>query len=148
MCPVTHTKKAWHFFAFIGCFEVFDYLYLPITTSKAHAMRRERRRLTLGDNLKVSKFQSIQCTSYFAFSYSMVCITELCGFAHRRFISLQLIFFVIFRPAKIQKSKIITISMKKKLADQRRPYFLRKSARSAGESIRADTRDTRRLFVP
>ena len=24
-----HTKKAWHFFAFIGCFEVFDYLILP-----------------------------------------------------------------------------------------------------------------------
>ena len=96
MCPVTHTKKAWHFFAFIGCFEVFDYLYLPITTSKAHAMRRERRRLTLGDNLKVSKFQSIQCSSYFAFSYSMVCITELCGFAHRRFISLLLIFLLSF----------------------------------------------------
>jgi len=85
------TKKAWHFFAFIGCFEVFDYLYLPITTSKAHAIRRERRRFTLGDSLKVSKFQSIQCTSYFAFSYSMVCITELCGFAHRHFISLLLI---------------------------------------------------------
>ena len=32
-----HTKKAWHFFAFIGIFEVFDYLFLPITTSKAHA---------------------------------------------------------------------------------------------------------------
>lgn len=50
MCfgKVTHTKKAWHFFAFIGCFEVFDYLYLPITTSKAHALRRERRCLTLG----------------------------------------------------------------------------------------------------
>ncbi len=26
---VTHTKKAWHFFAFIGTFEVFDYLILP-----------------------------------------------------------------------------------------------------------------------
>lgn len=24
-----HTKKAWHFFAFIGCLEVFDYLILP-----------------------------------------------------------------------------------------------------------------------
>ena len=24
-----HTKKAWHFFAFIGTFEVFDYLMLP-----------------------------------------------------------------------------------------------------------------------
>ena len=91
LCPVTRTKKAWHFFAFIGTFEVFDYLYLPITTSKAHAIRRERRRFTLGDSLKVSKFQSIQCKSYFAFSFSMVCITELCGFAHRRTVSLLLI---------------------------------------------------------
>jgi hypothetical protein len=32
-----HTKKAWHFFAFIGCSEVFDYLPFPTTTSKAHA---------------------------------------------------------------------------------------------------------------
>ena len=102
MCPVTRTKKAWHFFAFIGTFEVFDYLYLPITTSKAHAIRRERRRFTLGDSLKVSKFQRFQCISYFAFSYSMVCITGLCGFAHRRFISLLLISFCQNIGAKIQ----------------------------------------------
>ena len=44
---IMHIKKAWHFFAFIGVFEVFDYLFLPITTSKAHASRRERRRFTL-----------------------------------------------------------------------------------------------------
>ena len=43
-----HMKKAWHFFAFIGCSEVFDYLQFPITTSKAHASRRERRCFTLG----------------------------------------------------------------------------------------------------
>ena len=43
------TKKAWHFFAFIGFLEVLDYLYLPITTSKAHAYWRERRCFTLGD---------------------------------------------------------------------------------------------------
>ena len=42
--------------------------------------------------LKLSKFQNNQI-SYFAFSYSMVCITELCGFAHRRFVSLLLILF-------------------------------------------------------
>ena len=42
------TKKAWHFFAFIGCSEVFDYLQFPITTSKAHASWRERRCFTLG----------------------------------------------------------------------------------------------------
>ena len=35
-------------FAFIGTFEVFDYLQFPITTSKAHASRRERRCFTLG----------------------------------------------------------------------------------------------------
>jgi hypothetical protein len=27
-----HTKKAWHYFAFIGISEVLDYLFLPITT--------------------------------------------------------------------------------------------------------------------
>lgn len=43
-----HTKKAWHFFAFIGYSEVLDYLIYPITTSKAHASRRERRCFTLG----------------------------------------------------------------------------------------------------
>jgi hypothetical protein len=42
------TKKAWHFFAFIGFLEVFDYLILPITTSKAHAFWRERRCFTPG----------------------------------------------------------------------------------------------------
>ena len=26
------TKKAWHYFAFIGISEVLDYLFLPITT--------------------------------------------------------------------------------------------------------------------
>ena len=57
-----HTKKAWHFFAFIGTFEVLDYLTFPITTSKAHANRRERRCFTLGMSfLKVSKFQKFQC---------------------------------------------------------------------------------------
>lgn len=35
-------------FAFIGILEVFDYLILPNTTSKAHAYWRERRRLTPG----------------------------------------------------------------------------------------------------
>ena len=43
-----HTKKAWYFFAFIGCSEVFDYLQFPITTSKAHASWRERRCFILG----------------------------------------------------------------------------------------------------
>jgi hypothetical protein len=78
--------------------------YLPITTSKAHAGWRERRRFTLGDILKVSKFQSIQCTSYFAFSYSMVCITALCGSDHRRFVSL--LFIVL---SKISGAKVLKI---------------------------------------
>ena len=90
MRPVIHTKKAWHFFAFIGCSEVFDYLQFPITTSKAHALRRERRCFALGIVfLKLSKFQNNQI-SYFAFSYSMMCITALCGFIHRRYFSLIL----------------------------------------------------------
>ena len=64
--------------------EVLDYLTFPITTSKAHAFWRERRCFTLGMFcLKVSKFQRIQCISYFAFSYSMVCIIKLCGLIHR-----------------------------------------------------------------
>ena len=48
--------------------EVLDNLNLPITTSKAHASRRERRCFTLGDFLKVSKFQgsSVQATSLFS----------------------------------------------------------------------------------
>ena len=94
---LTHTKKAWHFFAFIGTFEVFDYLNLPITTSKAHAGWRERRRFTLGDYLKVSKFQRFQCISYFAFIYSMVCINELCGFSHKLYVWWILISLLFFR---------------------------------------------------
>ena len=69
--------------------------YLPITTSKAHATRRERRRFTLGDSLKVSKFQSIQCISYFAFFYSKVCINGLCGFSHRQYVWFILYFLKI-----------------------------------------------------
>ncbi|MCR5039791.1 MAG: hypothetical protein K6A94_10705 [Bacteroidales bacterium] len=52
------TKKAWHLFAFIGTFEVLDYLILPITTSKAHAYWRERRCFTQGElseSVQVSK---------------------------------------------------------------------------------------------
>ena len=54
-----HIKKAWHFYVFIGFLEVFDYLILLTTTSKAHAFWRERRCFTLGGLLKLSKFQGI-----------------------------------------------------------------------------------------
>ncbi len=30
-----HIKRAWHLLVFIGTFEVFDYLYTPITTYKS-----------------------------------------------------------------------------------------------------------------
>ena len=54
---------------------------LPITTSKAHATWREHRCFTLGNCLKVSKFQNNQL-SYSAFSYSMMCIS-LEALSHR-----------------------------------------------------------------
>ena len=57
---ISTQKKAWHYFAFIGCSEVFDYLPFPITTSKAHAFWRERRCFFLEMVLKVSKFQNNQ----------------------------------------------------------------------------------------
>lgn len=30
-----HIKRAWHFYVFIGVYEVFDYLPFPITTYKS-----------------------------------------------------------------------------------------------------------------
>ena len=67
---LTHTKKAWHFFAFTGTFEVFDYLIHPITTSKAHAGWRERRCLTLGEfseSVEVSKVPVYKLLRFFLF---------------------------------------------------------------------------------
>ena len=55
--------------------------------------------------LKLSKFQNNQI-SYFAFSYSMVCITELCGSDHRRFASLLLIFF--FQQFRVFQSFLVS----------------------------------------
>ena len=83
MFEFTH-KKSVALCRFHWILEVLDYLTFPITTSKAHACWRERRCLTLGMScLKVSKFQGIQRISYFAFSYSVVCIIKLCGLFHR-----------------------------------------------------------------
>ena len=65
-------KKSVEHFVFIGTFEVFDYLYTPITTYES-TQKRESRRLGLECNLKVSKFQKYQI-SHFAFFYSMMCI--------------------------------------------------------------------------
>ena len=59
-------------FAFIGCSEVLDYLNLPITTYKP-TLTAGAPSLHSGRLLKVSKFQNNQI-SYFAFSYSMMCI--------------------------------------------------------------------------
>ncbi len=43
--PVKYThKKSVAFFVSIGHSEVFDYLNIPISTDKAHAKWRERRR--------------------------------------------------------------------------------------------------------
>lgn len=52
---IMHTKKAWHFFAFIGTFEVLDNLIYPITTSKAHAIGGSVVAL-----LWVDSFESVQ----------------------------------------------------------------------------------------
>ena len=75
--------------------------------------KRESRRLGLECKLKLSKFQNNQI-SYFAFSYSMMCITELCGFAHRRFVSLLLIFFLSnISGANIQLFLLLSASLQK-----------------------------------
>ena len=94
-----HIKKAWHSFAFIGFLEVFDYLILLTTTNIAHACWREHRCFIPGGFWKCRSSKE-SWTSYFAFSYSMVCITELCGSAHRRFVSLLLISFCHFSTRK------------------------------------------------
>ena len=63
-----HTKKAWHFFAFIGCLEVFDYLILPNYNEQSPRQLAGASSLYSWKYLlKVSKFQDIQCISYFAF---------------------------------------------------------------------------------
>ena len=79
-----HIKRAWPF-VFIGTFEVLDYLLSPITTYES-TPTRESRRLRLEIILKVSKFQKYQM-SYFAFSYSMMCILILCAMFHCHYFS-------------------------------------------------------------
>ena len=75
--------------------------------------KRESRRLVLECNLKVSKFQKYQI-SYFAFSYSMMCITELCGFIHRHSILLLLISFYHFSTCKYTTFQIMKYPMAEK----------------------------------
>ena len=52
-----HTKKAWHYFAFIGISEVLDYLFLPITTIQPTPFGGSAVALLWEEFLKVSKFQ-------------------------------------------------------------------------------------------
>ena len=51
------TKKAWHYFAFIGISEVLDYLFLPITTIQPTPYGGSVVALPWEEFLKVSKFQ-------------------------------------------------------------------------------------------
>ena len=51
-------------------------------------------------HLKVSKFQRFQCSSYFAFSYSMVCITEYAVLLIGVLFRYYLFSFVIFSTRK------------------------------------------------
>jgi hypothetical protein len=51
------TKKAWHYFAFIGISEVLDYLFLPITTIQPTPFGGSAVALLWEEFLKVSKFQ-------------------------------------------------------------------------------------------
>ena len=53
--------------------------FFPQLQRTSPRLWRERRCCLWGKILKVSKFQNNQI-SYFAFSYSMMCIKELCGF--------------------------------------------------------------------
>ena len=68
-----HIKRAWNLLVFIGCFAVLDNLPFPITTYKPTLNSGSAVALFWEWGLKVSKFQNIQI-SYFAFSYSMMCI--------------------------------------------------------------------------
>ena len=73
-------KKSVELFVFIGTFEVFDYLYTPITTYKSTQMR-ESRRFSLECNLKVSKFQKYQISAIRFFLFYDV-HTKLCVMLH------------------------------------------------------------------
>lgn len=66
-------KKSVEPLVFIGCFAVLDNLPFPITTYKPTLNSGSAVALFWEWGLKVSKFQNIQI-SYFAFSYSMMCI--------------------------------------------------------------------------
>ena len=67
-------KKSVEPIAFIGIFEVFDYLTFPITTSKAHAIGGSVVALLRECQFEVVEVSKIPVLSYFAFSYSMMCI--------------------------------------------------------------------------
>ena len=57
-----HIKRAWNHLVFIGTFEVFDYLILPITTYKS-TPKRESHCLGLEGFLELSKFQKYQISA-------------------------------------------------------------------------------------
>ena len=73
--PITIArKKSVEPFAFIGIFEVFDYLTFPITTSKAHAIGGSVVALLWECLVEIVEVSKIPVLSYFAFSYFMMCI--------------------------------------------------------------------------
>ena len=79
-------KKNVDLYVFIGSPEVLDYLFSPITTYKPTLESGSAVALVWGKFLKVSKFQENQI-SYFAFSYSMMCIKIYAVLFHRQTIS-------------------------------------------------------------
>ena len=89
-------KKSVELLVFIGTFEVFDYLYTPITTYKSTQIR-ESRRLGLECNLKVSKFQKYQISAIRFFLFYDV-HTNLCAMLHGHYFS-----FIILFQNRLQK---------------------------------------------
>ena len=67
-------KKSVEPFAFIGIFEVFDYPVFPNYNVKAHAIGGSVVALLLETPFESVEVSKIPVLSYFAFSYSMMCI--------------------------------------------------------------------------
>ena len=104
-------KSAWHLLVFIGIFEVLDYLLSPNTTFKSTPMAGTPS-LSLGINLKVSKFQRFQSSVNFAIFYSVMCILNN-AMLHRQVFSLiiRLCYMIFFFYSAFSASHWSTFSL-------------------------------------
>ena len=67
-----HIKRAWNFLVFIGIFEVFDYLSTQL--QRTSPRKRVKAAALPRVEFEVVEVSKIPEFSYFAFSYSMMCI--------------------------------------------------------------------------